>query len=291
MESQISLIYFSCQGREHLLTRTAEALEKHCLFSFHEKILAFDGPMDAGFSPAEIGVTRLVNNVTRTGYVQSVRNALSLVTTPYFFWQEDDCRFLRTCDVKYLHKQMESNSSWTQVGWGSGEKLPPEEKIYPMGTENMYRTAYGFSARPALCRTDDLREAFAMNEGDAINPNQDIEEYLRDWLKLKSKASISIDPGDASMYVHEGQLESVDKGLLQMKPEGINGSATYKSGLGHRKLPPLPRRVKNLCNLLMSAFRLCYSQFHDLSRYDVAWRVVRIERITRQPGPRGDRRR
>ena len=282
MNPEVTLVYFSCEGREHLLARTAEAFEQHQAFTFRDKILAFDGPLERGFSVSDLGVNKLVNNVTRAGYVPSVQNVLSLISTPYFFWQEDDCRFLRQIDVNYLLAQMQANPHWTQVGWGSGEKFPDAEKILPLGRENMFQTAYGFSARPALCRTSDLREAFAMKEGDAINTNQDIEEYMRDWLKLKSKLSVSIDPGEARMYLHEGQLESVDKGLLRMRPSAAADPGAYISAMGHKKLPPLVRRIKNLCNLLGSGLRLCASQFYDLSRYDVAWRVVNIERTTRR---------
>ena len=282
MDLEVTLVYFSCEGREHLLTKTAEAFEQHQSFPFLDKILAFDGPLQRGFSVADLGVYKLVNNVSRAGYVSSVQNALSLITTPYFFWQEDDCRFLRKIDVDYLLAQMEANPNWVQVGWGMGEKFPAAEKIWPLGRDNMFQTAYGFSARPALCRTSDLREAFAMTEGDAINIKQDIEEYLRDWLKLKSKVSVSIDPGETSIYVHEGQLESIDKAFLRMKPTTGSDRDFYISNLGHKKLPPLLRRIKNFCNLVGSGCRLCFDQFFKLNRYDVAWRVVNIERTTRR---------
>ena len=283
MDPAVTLVYFSCEGREHLLARTAEALERHQSFPFRDKILAFDGPLAPGFSVADLGVKKVVNNVVRAGYVPSIQSALSLITTPYFFWQEDDCRFLRGFDLDNLVRQLEANPDWTQVGWGGGEKFPEDEKIFPLHRENMYETAYGFSARPALCRTEDLREAFAMKEGKNINVDQAFEEYLRDWLKLKSKRSVSIDPGEVSIYAHEGQLESVDRGLIQMKSSATTDSEKYISGLGHHKLPSLVRRIKNLCNLIGSTFRLANDQFYDLRRYDVAWRVVNVERTSRRP--------
>lgn len=281
--SDVTLVYFSCKGREHLLLKTAEAFEKYNTFPLHERILAFDGALDPGFPVADLGIDRLLNNVKRAGYVPSIGNVLPLVRTPYIFWQEDDCRFLRPFDVDYLRREMEANPDWVQVGWGIGEKFPDHEKVSPLGREGMYRTAFGYTMRPALCRTADLREVFGQQQEPDLDRNQYLETYIRDWLKLKAKVSVSIDPGEESMYAHEGILETTngDSHHMESSREKLT-QEKYVSVFGHGSLPPLWRRAKNLLDLLGSGVRMALSQFYSLRRYEVAWRVVRIERETRK---------
>ena len=282
-DQSITVVFFSCFGREHLLLRTLDAFEKyHDNTLIKERILAFDGPLDRSVDLAKLKIDRLINNCQRQGYVKSIRSAFRLVTTEYVFWQEDDCRFVRDCQMDFLKSELVKHPNWVQVGWGIGKKFPEEEKISPLGIVNMYKTAYGFSARPALCRIWDLREAFEdMEANSTIKKSQGFETYVREWLKKKSKISVSVDPGEQEIYIHDGELESTSREYHSVGSSQVE-IQSYISEIGGAKLPPLWRRFKLAADLFFSCLILMTSQFFARRKYDVAWRVVRVERSSRK---------
>jgi len=195
--------------------------------------------------------------------VQSIRNALALINTDYFFWQEDDCFFLRDIEMERLKQELESNAHWVQVGWGIGTKFPDYEKTFPIGRDNMFRTAYGFSARPSLCRTSDIRSAFAtIGEDEEISKAQGFETWLREWLAKQSKISVSLDPGDNPVYLHAGEIESTSR-QYHCVGQGTGDVESYMASIDANRMPALSYRVKMIPKLAYSFISLCTQQLLD----------------------------
>ncbi|MFN5473072.1 MAG: glycosyltransferase, partial [Pseudanabaena sp.] len=166
--NQISLLIFTCEGREHLLPTTLQSLNKTCNYPFEHTILAIDGQ----YSNETIKIVKpkfIVQNYNRRGYIQSILNALKLVETDFFFWLEDDWVFTQEIDLQYLLEELNINPDWVQIRLSKTAPLSSGEKKNSL-TDRVYESIYGFSANPCLCRTNLVYQGFDALKHESRDP-------------------------------------------------------------------------------------------------------------------------
>jgi hypothetical protein len=203
---KINLIIFTCQGREHLLLKSYASFKNACDYEFGKIILAIDGPVDPSII-AEIKPDLVIQHPERRGYVNSIAQTVKVITSPYFFWLEDDWSFNQKIDLPYLLSQLQQNNDWAEIILSKYGPLSDEMKLYPLA-DNLYQSIYGFSANPAICNTGHIQTAFTKlaNKG-AILGEEGFEVFL--WKKFEAeniKCAI-LDPVDQQSLSHEGYLE------------------------------------------------------------------------------------
>src|ERR1700712_1204347 len=111
---EVTLVIFTCEGREHLLQQCFKSFSAACNFKFKKVILAVDGQID----PSVISLINpdvVVQSYKRKGYVNNITQTIGLIDTNYFFWLEDDWKFHTTINLRPLIEQLNINRHWVQV--------------------------------------------------------------------------------------------------------------------------------------------------------------------------------
>ncbi|MFI5159453.1 MAG: hypothetical protein ACHQF4_11345, partial [Sphingobacteriales bacterium] len=151
----ISLVIFTCEGREHLLLKSFASFTKACGSVFARKILAVDGKISQETIDV-IAPNDVVQSPVRSGYVPSIVRALKNVDTDYFFWLEDDWEFPNDFTAEALMASF-NDDKVLQVTLAKEDR----DATFKVYTEpDIYINGYGFSANPSLCRTAVVREIF-----------------------------------------------------------------------------------------------------------------------------------
>ena len=275
--ADVTLLVFSCVGRAHLLRATLASFRQHCPFAFAETIYAHDGEMEPA-APAEVGATRLVQSCQRRGYVQSIRQALALVRTPYVFWLEDDWEFTAPIALADLRAALAAHEPWVQIRLSKVAPLPAAEQAVALDVPGLHRSACGFSANPHLGRAAHLRAGFAAYYESPPTAENTFESFLENWLVGTPLVCVVVDPGAAATVRHSGYLEST--GRQWHAAAALAGTPTaYASGLhGVGERPPLGRRLVLASRLILAAANVGLRLLHRRSAYDLAFRFVDLSR-------------
>ncbi len=208
----ISLVIFTCQGREHLLKRCYESFFTVCHFKFDQIILAIDGPID----PEIINIISpdiLIQHIQRKGYVNNILQALKVINTPYFFWLEDDWKFHMDLQLTRFLTDMQQHVDWAQIIYSKYGPLEEHFKQFPIG-DNLYETTFGFSANPCICNTQLIQTAFTALEkgpkGDTLGEDG-FENFLTRYFLQNHIKCVIHNPLDHALISHEGYLESTPR--------------------------------------------------------------------------------
>jgi hypothetical protein len=265
----ISLLMFSCPGREHLLLRTYRAW-KNIVAPMHEKILVLDGSYDEKGVSA-LGFDLILHAQRRRGYVTSIARSLPLVKSEFFFWLEDDWEPLSSIEIGHALEFLVANPRCMQVRWS--KHAPLDRSSGPLA-DGIYRSEAGFSANPCVCRTQLLREAFVDLEQaeKGHQPGQDgFENFLTRWCAAHDVTCAVLDPGDTPAILHIGYLESTPRKWHMT--ESLASSAETTSG-SFATPAPFWRRLLMILKLAIVFPRLAIRQLHDNSYYDLAFRII-----------------
>lgn len=271
-DPRVNLVIFTCSGREHLLLSTLESFKKHVDFRFNQTILAIDGEINTA-AVQIINPDVIVQQLSRSGYVKNILNALKQINTPYFFWLEDDWKFHKKLDLEGLVNSLKNNEDWVEIVLSKNGALNEEQKVNNL-TNNLYETTFGFSANPCLCNTQHLQSAFNALEK-SIKGNKLGEDGFENFLSKKfaeeNKKCVILDPVDQLQISHEGYLESTPRSWHMTN--SIENKA--KTHLLTIPVPSLLRRFMMIGKLLVMFIKLSILQLRNNKVYEYCFRVIR----------------
>ncbi|MEI6429391.1 MAG: hypothetical protein WCO45_13570 [Pseudanabaena sp. ELA607] len=277
--SNITLIVFACEGREHLLPATIESLRKSCDYLFNPVILAIDGD----YSNEAITVVKpdlIVQNYDRKGYVQNIINALNLIETEFFFWLEDDWEFTKPVDLNYLLDLLRKNPDWVQIRLSKTAPLTNDEKAINL-FDDIYGSIYGFSANPCVCRTELVKLGLKALQEAEKDKYTGFETFLSEWYAAQKLTCAVLDPKDSVPIIHSGYLESTPR-QWHMTASLDEKTNEYLSPMGHIPEPSFLRRLLMFFRLLSASLSLSIRQFWSRSSYDLSFRILSVIKESRK---------
>lgn len=271
----VSLVIFTCQGREHLLAGTIRSFRQNCDFKFDKTILAIDGPVDPEIID-QVNPDIVIQHHQRSGYVNSILKCLKIIDTPFFFWLEDDWMFNKPIDIAPLINEMRKNADWVEIVYSKYGPLPDDFKIHPLNN-NLYQTVFGFSANPSICNTEHLQWAFnqLLYAQKGINFKEDgFEDFLSKTFEQKRLKSVILDPVDHVPISHEGYLESTPRewhmtGSIDLKKPPV---------VLYIPTPSAFRRLTMTFKLAVALLVLSYKQLLSDRAYELSFRIVALSK-------------
>ncbi|MBB5438873.1 hypothetical protein HDC92_002554 [Pedobacter sp. AK017] len=264
----VSLVIFTCEGREHLLIKTISSFRKSCGYNFFQTILAIDGQINPGIVD-EINADVLVQSPGRKGYVNNILQAIRQVDTDYFFWLEDDWEFPYSIPVKSL-----------------SDRLSREERLIQLVLSKSDRDSSGkipayisFSANPCLCNTRHIKNGFS--EIVAAEKNEQsrfmgFENYLSGYMLRNGLRNDYMYQDNEAFVSHSGYLESTSRAfhMINTLKKNNNLSKTgYISGFGHQKKISIWNTFFLLPKLWIAVCILSFKIFYQRRAYDFAFRI------------------
>lgn len=270
-DSPVTLIIFTCTGREHLLYNSFNSFKAACDYPFSKTILAIDGKINP-LAIDHVQPDLVVQATSRKGYVNNILQALANIDTPYFFWLEDDWTFHKKVDIPWLLSFLETNADWSEIVLSKVGPLPPEFKLVPLGND-LYEGYGGFGANPCLCNTAHVRHAFHLlkhgDKGDRLGFDG-FENFLTRIFKEESITCVLLDPVDRPAISHEGYLESTPRNWHMTN----SIEAKTKEHLLTVPAPSLIRRLFMVIKLFAAFFKLSVMQLFNNKIYELCFRVI-----------------
>jgi hypothetical protein len=277
INNDMTLVVFTCQGREHLLQQSFESFKKESDHVFSKIILAIDGQI----SPAVIDSIKpeiIVQSFIRRGYVHNIISALKQIDTDYFFWLEDDFLFHNKVQVNYMLETMKQNTDWAGIFLNRTAPLNEAEKQTHLFAD-FYVPHYGYSASPTLCNTKHLKAAvdalvrFPKDDQSAL---YSFETFFDDYFKQNHLVYALLDPGDKLHVSHAGKLESTAREYIMINSIDANRSLIdkeYISGFGADKKISLKNKVGIFFKLWLAMGSLSIKLWSAREAYDFAFRI------------------
>lgn len=277
--NDVSLLIFTCQGREHLLEKTYKSFIAACDFPFAYILLAIDGTVNSAVID-HISPDLVVYNYKRKGYVNSIKNALLNIKTPYFFWLEDDWLFPQNIAVAEMLNELQENDDWAEIVLSKYGPLSTDLKALPI-KDNLYQTTFGFSANPCICNTRHLQNGFQLlanaPKGDKLGEDG-FENFLSktfDGLNIKC---VIADPVDHIPVLHEGYLESTPRNWHMTNSLEEKTSAhllTIPS-------PSVTRKLTMVLKLYLSFLKLATGQLFSDKVYELCFRIIAMAKTIKK---------
>jgi|SRR6185503_1447668 len=276
--NKVSLVVFTCVGREYLLQKSFKSFIENCDFKFDKIIFAIDGKIDLSVIPL-IDPDVVVQSVNRKGYVNNMIQATKLVETPYFFWLEDDFLFNQKVPLDYMLRTLELQEKWAGIFLSRTAPFTEvEKKIHHF--ENFYLPEFGYSASPTLCRTEHAKAALkALIEFPKNDDTKFIgfEPFMNDYFIANDISYALIDPCSSISHVtHIGQLENTGREYQMInsidKDNSLIGKK-YLSNFGKDKKITAYNKLAMLPKLWFSVLVLSFKLIKFRSAYDIAFRI------------------
>jgi len=269
----VSLVVFTCEGREHLLAHTIKSFNRVTNYIYSTKIIAIDGKVNTDcFSLVQ--PDKVVQNYKRRGYIHSIINALNLVESDYLFWLEDDWEFTQSLDMDYLLNILKANDNLVQIRLSKTAPLTIEEKkeeIIP----GIFNSIYGFSANPCLCRTALIKAGFqALLEapkGSQLGFDG-FENFLSRWYESNNYICAVLDPGSEPDVIHAGYLESTPRQWHMTSSLEDDAIKDHLYSMGEP--PALWRRIYMLMKFIKVSAILSIQLLFNYSAYEFVFRIV-----------------
>ena len=270
---KITLIVFTCEGREHLLPQTLESFREKVNYQFSKVVLAIDGKISKQILEI-VNPDIVVNNYTRKGYIFNILNAISLIETDFFFWLEDDWHFQKELNIDSALEHIKSSMSIAEATFGKYDTLKSKES----DCADFIESPFGFSANPSLCRTKIIKEAFQYlltipkNE---FTKFTGFETAISDFFMNNAISCCIVNPKGIAHSKHSGDLEttpreyhminSLDSSLSDIGREYISGN-TFQSAISIKsKFSIFPK-------LLVSVLLILPKVFKSREAYDICIR-------------------
>jgi len=270
---QISLVIFTCEGREHLIQATLSAFRQRCNHCFYRTILAIDGRIDLKVIDI-VQPDLLVQSYSRKGYINNILQALSLINTDYFFWLEDDWHFpvdipveefIRLLELPEILQVVLSKTDYNQT--------------FTKYNGNYYIPKDGFSANPGICRTKEIKEGFERirrTKKDESTQLIGFENALNDYAVLKQMITLKYIIDYRSTVEHSGELESTPREYHMIN--SLDNRHTfidkeYISGFGYEKKIGLANKAGMTLKLWLATIALSVRLWSFRDAYDFAFRI------------------
>ncbi|HWD89997.1 MAG TPA: glycosyltransferase [Mucilaginibacter sp.] len=278
-KNDVTLVIFTCEGREHLLHNTWNSFKQACDHSFAKVILAIDGPVSE-IASNHIQPDVIVKSPVRKGYIHNILQALKMIDTPYFFWLEDDWKFDAPADLQSLIRLLDEHADWAQIIYSKFGPLDAEMKQKPLGGD-LYEAIYGFSANPCICKTAIVKDGFEnllkVPKGDKLGVDG-FENSLTRFIADLGKINVIQDPVDHSMISHEGYLESTPRNWHMTNSLGQK----TKEHLLTIPVPSFGRRILMACKMVLLFPVLIIKQFMSDKIYELCFRILASEKMLRK---------
>jgi hypothetical protein len=274
--SEVTLVVFACEGREHLLENTLASFDEYVPYGFLKRILVIDGTYDLSCSNKK-KFDFLIQNVKRKGYVYNILNAINCIHTEFFFWLEDDWIFSEKVELEKNISILHSHPTWAQIRLSKTAPLTLDEKSIKL-SEKVFKSIYGFSANPCLCRTAFIKQGFNALHHTSRDLSLGFEEFLSQWYQEQDIVCAVIDPGESAIIAHAGYLESTPRQWHMTASLDGTTSYNYLSGMRGSAAPPLWRKWMMLIRLLRVFFTVSIKQFWSRAAYDLAFRFIAVSK-------------
>jgi hypothetical protein len=275
----ISLVVFTCEGREHLLYDTIKSFKNACCYKFTKTVLAADGRV-ANEVIGLVNPDLVINSPNRKGYVNSIAQTLPSLTTEYFFWLEDDWTFHQRVNLDHLARELGQHDNWAQIVYSKTGPLEPAAKQEPVSM-NLYQNIHGFSANPCLCNTATIQRAFAQltmaPKGDKLGEDG-FENFLTKYFKKEGIVCTILDPADSRGITHTGYLEStprewhMTKSLDEVPVKVLNAMP----------VPSFWRRLLMAFKLTVAIPQLIVKQLFNNEVYELGFRLLASIKMVRK---------
>jgi hypothetical protein len=270
----ISLVIFTCQGRENLLAQTLLSFSKSCIFKFSKTILVIDGPF-AQASVENVNADFIVQSPKRRGYVNSISLVLPLIKTPYFFWLEDDWNFPNPVHIDEWLSILEAEPNALQLVLAKDTLNSKYHR--PFG--GIHQSDLGFSANPSINKTQHIQQAFLaleMASKDESTKLVGFENYIELYRKNNQLETMMIFKQEKAYVAHSGYLESTAREYHMINSIDEENSAIekeYISGFGYHQKISLRNKLSLIPKLGIAFFWLAIHAFSKRYVYDYGLRV------------------
>lgn len=273
----ITLVIFTCEGKEHLLPKCYESFMQNCDYTFSQIILAVDGIVDQHVIRI-IKPDLIIQNFKRKGYIFNIINALNCIKTDFFFWLEDDYYFNQPVNLKRIVDVLTEHKNWSSIFLTKIEPLKKHQVVKHYFDE-FYLPDYGLSVSPSVCRTKHIIEAFKQM---VDFPKSDktttygFETFVSDFLTQNNFPFALMDSGPIPHAIHLGGLESTNRKfhmINSLEDENSTQQSNYISGFGSDKKITYKNRFNILLKLWYAALLLSVKLFKDREAYDFAFRI------------------
>lgn len=275
-QNLISLVIFTCEGREHLLTQTMLSFKKACSFKFSQIILVIDGQASGDIQK----ITHpdlIIQSTQRKGYVNSINKVLPLIKTPYFFWLEDDWDFPNPVEIEKWISILEAESKVLQLVLAKD----PLNNTYHHPFAGIYRSDLGFSANPSINKTQHIQQAFLNLEASSKDESTKLigfENYIENYRKSHELDILMIFKEQEAYVAHSGYLESTAREFHMINSIDEKNSAIekeYISGFGYHQKISLRNKISLVSKLVVAFFWLAINAFSERYVYDYGLRIYK----------------
>ena len=278
----VTLVIFTCEGREHLLQQTFKSFSDFCDFRFRQIILAVDGPISSAavdFVKPDI----IVRSYHRKGYVNNIVTAIKQIDTPYFFWLEDDFIFHKEIPVSYMCETMAQNNDWAGIFLSRRAPLPDTDKKEYI-FDKFFVPDFGYSASPTFCNTQHINsaiQALVKYPKDEKSKLYGFETFFDNYFKQNHHKYALIDPGDSLQVTHVGKLESSAREFHMINSLDNETSLIgkkYISGFGVDRETKFINKAGMLFKLWPAVLSLSRRLWFSREAYDFAFRIYLASR-------------
>jgi hypothetical protein len=275
-KNAISLVIFTCEGRENLLAQTMLSFSKACTFKFSQIILVVDGQISEQ-AKQKVAPDLIIQSPKRKGYVNSISKALTQIKTPYFFWLEDDWDFLNKLEINDWLNLLENEELALQLVLAKDEFNSANHEEFA----GVYKSNLGFSANPSINKTTAIQEAFSQLElakKDESTKLVGFENYIEQYRKNHRMCTLMLFNQKQAFVAHSGFLESTAREYHMINSIDENKSSIekeYISGFGYHQKISLKNKIGLIPKLWMAFFWLSINLFSKRFVYDYGLRIYK----------------
>jgi hypothetical protein len=275
--TELTLVIFTCEGREHLIMQSFQSFMQQCDVNFSKIILAIDGQV-SGAVPSAIKPDTIVQSFERKGYVHNIISATRQIDTDYFFWLEDDFLFHKKVPVQYMLDTLSARPDWAGIFLSRSAPLNDAEKQVHL-FDDFYVPHFGYSASPTLCNTKHIKAAidalihFPKTESSYL---YGFETFFGNYFTENKFTFAMIDPSKTVPVSHVGKLESTAREFHMINSLDAGQSAVGKqfiSGFGATKKITFKNKSGTLLKLWIATTSLSIKLWSFREAYDFAFRI------------------
>jgi len=272
----ISLVIFTCEGREHLLAQTMLSFKKACSFQFSQVIMVIDGQISNAIKE-NLNPDLILQSPKRKGYVNSISKVLPLIKTPYFFWLEDDWDFPNPVEIDKWLNILEAEPTALQIILAKDALNSNIHHPYA----GIHKSDLGFSANPSINKTQAIQKAFSALELASKNESTKLvgfENYIESYRKAHQMESLMIFDYEKAYVAHSGYLESTAREyhmINSIDEENSTIEKEYISGFGYHQKISLRNKISLIPKLVIAFFWLAIHAFSERYVYDYGLRIYK----------------
>jgi hypothetical protein len=270
--SEVTLVIFTCNGREHLLKQTFDSFKKACSFDFAKTVLAIDGKISEHIID-QVSPDIVIQSTERKGYVNSIMLALKVIDSPYIFWLEDDWSFPVNIPVAEFLTLLVNDKLFQVVL----SKMELDATFTPY-KGNLFIPTDSFSANPGISRTAVLKQCFLeianAKKGDDTRL-LGFETFIANRLNEKKLTTLRYFNNGQEAVIHTGELESSAREYHMINSLDAEKSAIKKQYISMFGIEKITFKSKfgMFVRLWLATFSLSFRLWRIREAYDFAFRI------------------